>query len=272
MKRKLIGIDLDFTTLNNQGAVSKRTQHTLQAAQAAGHIISIVTGRPARLATDIYDYIGLKSPMINFNGGLGHVPHYAWEHEYSKVVDHEIAFDIFDLVADMGVDMVAAESKTNAWSRATGIRDVQNLPFFPSDQGQLHELNRSNLKEDVNAIILHGEDPKQMALVQRDLQSRYGSEFVNVKTWGDDHVVEVAAAGVSKTTGLDYLRHVYKIDHDDIYAFGDEMNDFEMIEYASHGVVMANGNPQLKEIANDVTKHTNDEDGLAEYLEQMLAL
>ena len=54
-----------------------------------------------------------------------------------------------------------------------------------------------------------------------------------LKTWGGESpVLEVAPAGVSKDTGLDVLRKAYDIKRDDIYAFGDEMNDFEMIGYA----------------------------------------
>ena len=48
------------------------------------------------------------------------------------------------------------------------------------------------------------------------------------------------------------------------------MNDYEMIDYATHGVVMKNGQPTLKAIANDITSYTNDEDGLAKYLEQII--
>ncbi|MBP9638155.1 MAG: HAD hydrolase family protein, partial [Enterococcus sp.] len=38
------------------------------------------------------------------------------------------------------------------------------------------------------------------------------------------------------------------------------------------GVAMQNATNQLKAVANDVTPKTNDEDGLADYLEEFLAL
>ena len=57
-----------------------------------------------------------------------------------------------------------------------------------------------------------------------------------------------------------------------ILAFGDEDNDMEMIDYAGHGVVMTNGIPTLKKIANDITEFTNDQDGLAIYLEKYFSL
>ncbi|WP_134643868.1 Cof-type HAD-IIB family hydrolase [Weissella cibaria] len=274
MVRKLIGIDLDKTTLNDAGKVSDRTRRTLQAAQSEGHIISIVTGRPVRLSMDIYDTLGLQSPMINFNGSLGHKPYQHWDHEYSFNIDREIAFDLLENAQMMGIDTVVAESKNDVWANGNGPqRGTEDAIFFPQDETGRKMLDRLNLQTDVNAILIHAENALHQSQIQHFVTGRYGADRVNVKTWGGESpVLEVAPAGVSKDTGLDVLRKAYDIKRDDIYAFGDEMNDFEMIGYATHGVVMKNGNPELKAIADDMTDYTNEEDGLARYLERLLKL
>lgn len=274
MDRKLIGIDLDKTTLNDAGKVSDRTRRTLQAAQRKGHIVSIVTGRPVRLSMDIYDTLGLQSPMINFNGSLGHKPYQHWDHEYSFNIDREIAFDLLENAQMMGIDTVVAESKNDVWANGNGPqRGTEDAIFFPQDETGRKMLDRLNLQTDVNAILIHAENALHQSQIQHFVTDRYGADRVNVKTWGGESpVLEVAPAGVSKDTGLDVLRKAYDIKRDDIYAFGDEMNDFEMIGYATHGVVMKNGNPELKAIADDMTDCTNEEDGLARYLEKLLKL
>lgn len=274
MDRKLIGIDLDKTTLNDAGKVSDRTRRTLQAAQREGHIVSIVTGRPVRLSMDIYDTLGLQSPMINFNGSLGHKPYQHWDHEYSFNIDREIAFDLLENAQMMGIDTVVAESKNDVWANGNGPqRGTEDAIFFPQDEIGRKMLDRLNLQTDVNAILIHAENALYQSQIQHFVTDRYGADRVNVKTWGGESpVLEVAPAGVSKDTGLDVLRKAYDIKRDDIYAFGDEMNDFEMIGYATHGVVMKNGNPELKAIADDMTDYTNEEDGLARYLEKLLKL
>ena len=274
MDRKLIGIDLDKTTLNDAGKVSDRTRRTLQAAQREGHIVSIVTGRPVRLSMDIYDTLGLQSPMINFNGSLGHKPYQHWDHEYSFNIDREIAFDLLENAQMMWIDTVVAESKNDVWANGNGPqRGTEDAIFFPQDETGRKMLDRLNLQTDVNAILIHAENALHQSQIQHFVTDRYGADRVNVKTWGGESpVLEVAPAGVSKDTGLDVLRKAYDIKRDDIYAFGDEMNDFEMIGYATHGVVMKNGNPELKAIADDMTDYTNEEDGLARYLEKLLKL
>lgn len=274
MGRKLIGIDLDSTTLNNAGQVSMRTQATLQAVQAAGHIVSIITGRPARLSVDIYDKIGLKSPMINFNGAIGYKPHQKWQYEYSHEISHDIVFDIMEYAPQLEIGMVVAENRHGVWAQGIGpAKDSEEAFFFPPEDASTKPLSHLDLATPVNAILLHGYEGTDMAKVQRFLEERYGTDKIVAKSWGaKSPVIEVAHAGVTKTTGLDYLRHVYQIEADDIYAFGDEMNDYDMIDYATHGVVMKNGNSKLKSISNDITAYDNEEDGLARYLETLLKL
>ena len=52
-------------------------------------------------------------------------------------------------------------------------------------------------------------------------------------------------------------------------AFGDALNDMDMIRYAGVGVAMGNGHPSLKEAADRVAL-TNDEDGVAAVIEEYL--
>ena len=78
--------------------------------------------------------------------------------------------------------------------------------------------------------------------------------------------------GVHKATGLALIADDLGFKQKDIMAFGDEYNDVEMLEFAGRGVVMKNGSEQAKKVANDMTEYTNDEDGLARYLEKYLSL
>ena len=66
--------------------------------------------------------------------------------------------------------------------------------------------------------------------------------------------------------GVEKIADYYNIPQKDIIALGDEDNDYEMIQFAGHGVAMKNAIPSIKKIANDSTDHTNDEQGLARYL------
>ena len=53
-------------------------------------------------------------------------------------------------------------------------------------------------------------------------------------------------------------------------TFGDADNDLGMTKVAADGVVMANGLPEVKEVADHLTA-SNDDDGVAVYLEKAFA-
>ena len=52
-----------------------------------------------------------------------------------------------------------------------------------------------------------------------------------------------------------------------VVSFGDSMNDETMIRLAGYGIAMKNGLETIKNIAFAVTDHTNNEDGVARFLE-----
>ena len=54
----------------------------------------------------------------------------------------------------------------------------------------------------------------------------------------------------------------------DTIAFGDSMNDYQMIQEAACGVVMGNGDEALKKIADRVCEPV-EEDGVIRELERM---
>lgn len=96
MDQHLIALDMDGTTLNNQSKLTDHTVSTLRRLANDGHLVVIVTGRPWLISAHLYDQIGLKSPIINFNGALAHLPYQNWKHEYAIKVTRELTLDMLE--------------------------------------------------------------------------------------------------------------------------------------------------------------------------------
>lgn len=268
MNRKLISLDLDGTTLNSASQISENTKRTLQKAAAAGHIVSIVTGRSDRMAVNYYDELGLTTPMINFNGALGHLPHQDWDEAYEITFQKEIVLDILKSKASLGIELIAAEGRG---LKLTDSTDSAISPFFPAASRSQEVLNRLNLTQDPSAITMLV-DPAKKAEITRRLQQEYDSA-VTVSVWGGAApVLELSPKNVTKKVGLKFLANHYHIDRQDILAFGDEQNDIEMLKYAGTGIAMQNASPWIKDVANEVTALDNDHDGIAQYLTEHLDL
>lgn len=81
-------------------------------------------------------------------------------------------------------------------------------------------------------------------------------------TYSGPYFLEISAAGVNKGLGLSAYCEANKIPREDVVAFGDLLNDAEMLQYAGLGLCMGNGHEDMKRLADRVIG-TNAEDGLA---------
>ena len=268
MEQKLIALDLDGTTLNNAAMISPKTQAVIRAARQAGHVVSIVTGRPNRLSAGIYDQLRLDGPMINFNGSLGHVPRQHWAGEYQYTFDKSVAFDLLAHRQELGINMIAAEGK----DLFLAVKDHPvELGFFPSVLQSNQILNQKSLTQDPTSLTIAVDRAHQAQLLSY-LQHHFGDQIDAAPWGGPNSVVELGAKGVQKATGVEVLADHYHIARKNIVAFGDEHNDAAMLDYAGWGVAMRNATDPIKHLANDVTPLDNDHDGLAAYLQDYLAL
>lgn len=66
----------------------------------------------------------------------------------------------------------------------------------------------------------------------------------------------------NKASGITHICKELNCNMQDVMAFGDEMNDYDMIQKSGYGIAMGNGNDRIKEIANYITDSC-DEDGIA---------
>lgn len=74
--------------------------------------------------------------------------------------------------------------------------------------------------------------------------------------------MDVYCQGFTKGTACQYLYQKLEVDYEDTYAYGDGVNDIEMLKLVKHGIAMANGVTALKEVASEITAAVID-DGIA---------
>lgn len=81
-----------------------------------------------------------------------------------------------------------------------------------------------------------------------------------------DHNVEVMVANVNKATGIQQVLKHFNLSEKEAMAIGDSDNDLPMLRLVQHSVAMKNAPDRIKEITDDVTEFTCDEDGVSYYL------
>ncbi|WP_321571855.1 HAD-IIB family hydrolase, partial [Parabacteroides goldsteinii] len=82
--------------------------------------------------------------------------------------------------------------------------------------------------------------------------------------------LEVVPKGIDKAASLERLLERVQIKREEVIAIGDGYNDLSMIKFAGLGVAMANAQPPVKSNADRITAFTNDEDGVAHFIHDLL--
>ncbi len=80
--------------------------------------------------------------------------------------------------------------------------------------------------------------------------------------------IEILIHGISKASGMDIILDYFKMDLADSIAFGDSMNDYDMISHANKGICMANGASKLKKAADYVCGYSY-EDSIADMFQKL---
>ncbi|WP_019153277.1 Cof-type HAD-IIB family hydrolase [Robertmurraya massiliosenegalensis] len=267
-EKHLIALDLDGTLLTDEKTLSEATKKVITKAKEDGHVVMIATGRPFRSSEMYYHELNLNTPIVNFNGAFVHHPLSKNWGVYHNPLDINVAKDVVDVCYQHEFHNIVAEVIDQVYFHYHDERllDVFSMGNPSVTTGDLREF----LTDSPTSMLIHTEE-EQLKTIRSHLSDVH-AEFIDHRSWAAPwHVIEIVRHGLNKAIGIQKVSDYMNIPKERIIAFGDEDNDFEMIEYAGRGVAMGNAIDQLKNIANDTTL-TNEEDGVAVYLNDLLNL
>ena len=263
---KAVLSDLDGTLLNSQHQVSELTRSTLRTLVDGGVKFIVATGRHIIDVQGIRQTMGFACELITSNGAL------------VSAADDSLLFQ-YTLPPEMAEDLIRvsdgrSDYDTNIYTREHWYlaREVPELLDFHKDSGFLYTV-ADLARVDMNGIhkfCFTGEHPTLLGL-ERVLRERYAEQASIV--FSREDCLEVMAARVNKGNSAQQALASFGLGIDEAVAFGDGMNDFELLTMAARGFVMHNATEQLKRAlpAHPVAEHC-DNDGVARRLIDIFGL
>ncbi len=264
MNTKFVFLDVDGTLVNFKAEVPRSTIEAMNKARENGHKMILATGRQK---SQIYPWL---LEQVKFDGILASSSAYI-EIDGKAVFESRPTKEKFEKLIDFfeenGIHYYL-QSKDVIYGNELSIRPI--LDALEEAQGKDEML--SGLFG--TATIL--EDPKALTCIEKvaydhspfttkELQDILGDYYYIVNySIGDtenDHHGEITFDGVHKGNGVKRYMELVGAPIEDSIAVGDSENDLEMIKAAGIGVCMGNGFAPVKEAADYVTTHI-DEDGI----------
>ncbi|HEY0904081.1 MAG TPA: HAD-IIB family hydrolase [Marmoricola sp.] len=258
---RLVATDLDGTLVHSDGSVTARTRAALVAAEAAGIDVVFVTGRPLRWAEDVFEHVGGHGHAIISNGAL------VWDVGAAAV--HRLRA----LEPATGTE-VARRIRAAVPGSHFAVETLAGIALEP-DFLERHAVPDGALRGPLDQLFTA---PAVKLLVRHEAldpqefwaRAEAAVGDLAVVTWSSSTaLLEISAAGVTKASTLALLCDERGIRAEEVLALGDMPNDLPMLTWAGTSYAMANAHPTVLAAADHVAP-PNDEDGVAQVIEQLL--
>lgn len=262
---KMIALDLDETLLNTDKTISEENAATLRKLHEAGVKVVLCTGRPINAIWGYLEQLGLTTSedyTITFNGALviqnttkealaqSGLSKHDFQPLHAFANDNGYPLDILDFdqvypIADLTPSVYQHMLKAPMDFVSTKFADLPDHLFS-------------------KAVMATAADVLDQVVSRLTPELKETYHVVR----SQPKILEFLAADMDKAVGLGQLLTHFGWDFSNLMAFGDAENDLGMIKAAGDGVAMRNGQPEIKAAADHETPTTNNEAGVAKYLQQ----
>lgn len=276
MQYKLLALDIDGTLLNSRGELTDRTVAAVKTAAASGLKVCLVSGRRGRSMAPFAQVLGLTDPMVCYNGGSVTLPD-TFQNLHSACLPRDAILPIIQAWEGAGLPVLAFRDS----SQPPDVYLSGDSQWPPLCRYVEQETASGNLQR-VDSLVTGAEWPLLRVYTQGDdataqLVSRLADPLIDpaalrvifTQHYDGSWFYEIYPVAATKSSGLRWLGQHFGISQSEMVAVGDHVNDLDMIEYAGLGVAMGNAQPEVKQLADRVIGH-HDQDGLAVFIEQLL--
>lgn len=279
----LVAVDGNGTLLGSDGSsISDFTRDIIQQIEALDVPIVLATGRPFEKAKSTLERCGMRRFVLTENGARavrledGVSLYETWLDgkdvaQPLKRIKEALPGRCFlaQLTAEGGL-----VEEGHPWLRASEeVRAAAQTLFGTVVADVAEKLDKEGGRCAKTYVCVP--ESSDFAATMADLKAMAGDgwevrEIKQLLPGGTSKTCEVQSARVNKADGLRGLCEAIGVPLENVWAFGDDANDVRMLTEMGWGVRMVNHTPALACVGDDVTDCSNEEDGVAKYLQKHL--
>lgn len=245
-KQRIVSFDLDNTLVDHETwEIPESALEALEELRESCKIV-IASGRDmnAPFSRGYRDQIR-PDAIIHLNGTRITV---GKKDIYDHTFPAGVLREIMKYAEEMGYGMGASVDGKDYYTNPQRIT-ANDIRFFGKTARNYQPVSMMPIKK---VRMLHFIGSMEEA---KDLEERFPE--VRLLIFADKHGADIVERTSSKAAGLRRLCQYYRIPIEDTIAFGDSMNDCEIIREAGVGIAMGNATPELKAEADYVTDDIN---------------
>ena len=271
---KLFVTDLDKTFLQSDLTITQESIATWNKMVRSGYLMSVATARSLKKSLEFLAGLQLEIPMIFLDGAMvatskGEIIHLA-------AIEKELAKEIIAVAKkECGIEpfVVGLEDSTATerflYPKQLNEFQQQLIAAYKNDNRLRATSTIEPLEKNLKIVFMGKKDA--MLQLEDVLKEAFG-EKIEIKNaqdvYFDCYFLTVLHPLGDKAHALKHLLEYTQTTSSELCVFGDSHNDIAMFKKASKSVAVANAIEELKQHATVVLPHTNDQDGVAKFLQK----
>lgn len=272
MRIKMIGLDLDGTTLNSESRLTERTFEAFRKAYDMGTTIVIATGRAFTAVPQEIKSLESVEYIVTSNGAR------ITERKTGKTIresfiDSDVIVKIHELFMTLDPDIeIFFDGKAYIGKREydaimDGRNTVRRKEYVAASRIPVDDifsllLENKGIIENINVNYTLPDQKRQIEPLLKTIDNVTLTSSYPLNN-------EFEGEGTSKGKAMEYIMGLKGFSKDEIMCVGDNPNDIEMIKFAGLGVAVENSEPIVKKFADYITL-SNDDDGVAAAIEKFV--
>ena len=244
MAVKLIASDMDGTLLDENGQVPPETFDLILALRERGVRFVASSGRRYDRLCDFFSPVKDRMDFVASNGAQVFADGAQIDREvYSHLAIRRLAKTVA-MFPNMHLSLFDRTKSYLLDDEDKFVREVdKDLPNVE----RIYELPSPQVSIIKASIFCDDGNVMDNAYV---LQRELGGLFTFAPS-GSSYI-DAMQPGISKASGIAQVMEYHGIDASEVMAFGDAMNDYEIIRFVGTGCAMSNGRPALRAVADRV--------------------
>lgn len=264
MRYKLVVSDMDGTLLDDDKRIPNKFWSLLEQLRSRGVSFAVASGRPLQTLQQQFQNAPVPINYIAENGGVVFYSNHAVPTTSIEPTNAARLLDIIEAHPEIpwGLVVCHVDKAYVAWRNEDFLTEVRkyyiaheivdNLRAYLSDQVVKLSICVLTDAETVGAPLLTPVHDVFFPVI------------------AGKHWIDVMNPEINKGAALRALARSLEIPMEQTLAFGDYLNDYELLEQAGTAIAMENAHPKLKAIADEIAPSNNDH-GVVQVLERLLS-
>ena len=239
---QILFLDIDGTILRPDHTIEESTRQAIAELKKKGLEVALATGRPLHEIMETANELNIDS-FITYNGSFAI---YKGQEIFKEYMKPELVTEYLSIAAEQNHDLILYAENETLVTSLDSHKSINFLNYFKLTEKTLFK------KDDTNRIL-------SMTILTNDSEElihypkQEGIFLSQVNVEGMERNYDVITENVNKGVAVKSMLKHLKIPKELSIAFGDGMNDKEMLSIVGEGFAMGNGHPDLFKYAKHIT-------------------